>query len=113
MVKGVDKMAYLKCNVNSCYYNEENRCSLDTIKVEGSRACDAGQTACGSFRLRGEGSASNSCGCGKPKDMVTVKCDATRCCYNDAHMCCADEIGITGNNACTCSETKCASFENK
>ena len=47
-------MPLLKCNVKTCYHNEENKCSLNSIMVEGSHADTAGDTDCGSFRLKGE-----------------------------------------------------------
>jgi len=105
-------MPLLKCNVKSCYYNEDNKCCLDTIQVEGRNAETEEGTACGSFRLRKE-STTNSSGHDMPKNAVSVTCEARNCKYNEDCDCTAKDIGIGGGNACTCGETKCASFEQR
>lgn len=103
-------MPLLKCNVKTCYHNEENKCSLNSIMVEGSHADTAGDTDCGSFRLKGE-NATNGCNCSTPKDKVSIECEAENCTYNSNRKCSANDIGIDGASACTCVETKCATFK--
>ena len=102
-------MPILDCSVKSCMYNQENKCSLESIKVEGKSADYSDDTACGSYQLRTSGQMMNAC-CKKPKNNLSVSCAASRCVFNEGNMCKAEHIGIAGGNAGTMDETECASF---
>lgn len=101
-------MTNLKCNVQNCMYNDDKLCSKGDIMIGGRDASKPNETCCESFRER-TGSASNSVGHACKK--IDVDCEATKCVFNEECKCNAHEIGIGGNNACSCGETECASFE--
>lgn len=102
-------MPVLDCSVKTCYYNEDNKCSLDSIKVEGKSADYSDDTACGSYRLRAGEQATNACG-KQPKEKLTVACSANKCTFNEGNMCKAEHIGIAGVHAGKMDDTECASF---
>lgn len=102
-------MPVLDCSVKSCFYNSDNKCSLDSIKVEGKSADYSDDTACGSYRLRAGEQTTNAC-CGKAKTALQVACSANKCVFNESNMCKAEHIGIAGGNADTMDDTECASF---
>lgn len=104
-------MPVLDCSVKTCYYNEDNKCSLDSIKVEGRSADYSDDTACGSFKLRAGESMTNACH-KKPKSTLEVECSANKCAFNESNMCHAEHIGIAGSTADRVDETECASFVN-
>ena len=66
------------------------------------------ETCCESFKERGEGTMSNSTGCGCTK--IGVDCKAQNCTFNDNCKCEAGDIHIAGDSACSCQETECSSF---
>ncbi|MBP2652006.1 MAG: hypothetical protein H6Q74_2831 [Firmicutes bacterium] len=43
---------YLNCSANTCVYNDNNLCSLDSIKVNGNQVEYYTQTDCASFKLK-------------------------------------------------------------
>ena len=104
-------MPVLDCSVKTCYYNEDNKCSLESIKVEGRSADYSDDTACGSFRLRGDDSMTNACG-KEPTSTSDVECSANKCVFNQSNKCHAEHIGIAGSAADRVDETECASFVN-
>lgn len=101
-------MTRLKCSVENCMYNQDKLCAKGDIMVGGQEAVKPNETCCESFRER-TGSMTNSTA--QASEEISVKCHATKCRFNENCMCSAEEIGIAGSNACTCSETECASFE--
>ena len=44
------------------------------------------------------------------KDIAIV-CEATNCRFNENKNCKAEHISIAGGNACSSTETECASFD--
>lgn len=40
------------CAACKCVYNQDEKCSAGEIEIEGSNACEAGETECGSFRCK-------------------------------------------------------------
>lgn len=101
-------MPVLDCSVKTCYYNEDNKCCLDSIKVEGRSADYSDDTACGSYRNR-DNQMTNACG-KKPKNTLEVQCFADKCTFNEANKCTAEHIGIAGSRADRMDDTECASF---
>lgn len=107
-------MPALDCSVRTCYYNKENRCCLDGIKVEGTMAEISSSTACGSFKAKTGDSISNgSCCDTAPSTRLSVDCLAEKCIFNEKCTCKAEHIGIEGSNAHTSEETACGSFRRK
>lgn len=105
-------MPNLGCAVTTCYYNKNQKCCLEGIRVRGSEADTSDSTACGSFREKGEGTFTNSCECHmSPEQHSSVQCEAVKCCYNNNKVCHADAIDITGNGAKTYTETECKTFK--
>ena len=102
-------MPVLDCSVKSCFYNSDNKCSLDSIKVEGKSADYSDDTACGSYRLRAGEEAKNGC-CSKAKTTLVVSCSANKCVFNEENKCKAEHIGIAGSHADKMDDTECASF---
>ena len=103
-------MPVLDCSVKTCCYNENNKCCLEGIKVEGKQADTSDATACGSFKLRMDGAMTNACCTKKPTDTSTVDCAAVKCTFNQAQKCTAKHIGIAGSKADRSEATECASF---
>lgn len=107
-------MPVLDCSVRNCYYNKENRCCRDGIKVEGTTAEISSATACGSFREKTGDRITNGCSCdSSPSIKLAVDCMAENCIYNDKCVCTADKIDISGSNANYYEETECGSFRLK
>ena len=103
-------MAELKCAVDTCMYNNSERCSKGDIMVGGMRACSCDETCCESFRQRKEGQASNSM---NPGRTISIDCQAVKCVYNKDYKCSAEHVDIKGCGACDCGETNCATFKER
>ena len=101
-------MPELVCSAQSCVYNNAMYCSRGDIEVGGRNATVCQDTCCESFKERGEGTMSNSTGCGCTK--IGVDCKAQNCTFNDNCKCEAGDIHIAGDSACSCQETECSSF---
>ena len=101
-------MPALSCSAMTCVYNQNELCSKGDIRVGGSGAKSSMETCCESFKERGEGTMSNSTGCGCTK--IGVDCKAQNCTFNDNCKCEAGDIHIAGDSACSCQETECSSF---
>jgi hypothetical protein len=105
-------MPKLNCNVKNCYYNESKQCCRDEIQVQGEEATVVDATYCGNFKEKLDSVTAKTCHCeSAPEEMLTVKCEAKNCIYNDNAKCHAAEIGISGNGAKHQSQTECGSFE--
>lgn len=105
-------MPVLNCNVTTCYYNKENHCCLEHIRVDGPEAVNAKGTECASFRELAFETSRNECSCtSAPETRLSVSCEATKCTFNRNHVCSAEHIGIAGNGAKHAAGTCCASFE--
>ena len=106
-------MTILKCSATTCMYNQKELCSKGEIKVNGADARYADETCCASFQERTDTSAKNSftegCGCEK----IQIDCKAAEFTYNDNCKCTASAIGIAGEGACQCQDTKCTTFHCK
>lgn len=102
-------MPDLSCSVVTCVYNKTQRCCKGDIKVEGDNAKVTEQTCCASFKPQDGNSMMNKME--EPKVNTKVACDATKCVYNENHICKADHIGIVGGNADKSRQTECATFE--
>ena len=102
-------MPVLDCSVKSCFYNSDNKCSLDSIKVEGKSADYSDDTVSGSYRLRAGEEAKSGC-CSKAKTTLVVSCTANKCVFNEENKCKAEHIGIAGSHADKMDDTECASF---
>lgn len=72
-------MGNLNCNAASCMHNCDNQCCLNSICVEGSSACQCGETCCSDYEHQKPG-ATNMCHL--PKDSLSISCEATNCIYN-------------------------------
>ncbi|MDD6212162.1 MAG: DUF1540 domain-containing protein [Clostridiales bacterium] len=104
-------MPILDCSVATCVHNEENRCCLNSILVDGQNAEKEEETKCSSFAHRTEGCC-NRCG-EDPKVKLVVDCKAVDCIYNKDRLCSASHIDISGRQAKNSEETLCASFTAK
>ena len=102
-------MPVLNCSVKTCKHNDDNKCRLEEIKVEGTRAKYSDETACESFRHL------SGCNCTNESDRYAsetcqVVCKAVTCIFNENEKCGARHIGISGSHASTSDETECSSF---
>ena len=66
-------MPALSCSAMTCVYNQNELCSKGDIRVGGSGAKSSMETCCESFKERGEGTMSNSTGCGCTKIGVEMR----------------------------------------
>lgn len=101
-------MTRLDCSVVNCTYNKDNSCCKDNIHVAGRDAKVTDQTCCDSFRERRYDGARN--GDDIPSKPTEVSCDAADCTYNQRCKCHADQIQVSGANACECGQTECSTF---
>lgn len=104
-------MTNLDCSVVNCLHNRDNTCCLDSIHVDGSGAKVTEETCCKSFTKKGANASMNCAS--EPKKPTDVACDAVDCIYNEECRCDAEHIGIAGRDACSCTQTECASFRSK
>lgn len=102
-------MPVLDCNVRSCIHNSDDKCCKGNILIEGSDAKTPESTFCASFYERAEDSFRNQFE--SPNTALKVDCEAKHCRFNKNSECKAEHIGIAGNGACSCEDTKCASFQ--
>ena len=100
-------MTRLACNVDTCAYNEEHKCCLKEIRVDGSRADDERDTCCSSFNCRSGQCCNHAV---EPNTELRVECEAINCRFNDAHACTARSIDIAGSGARRMEETECSTF---
>lgn len=105
-------MPILECSVKTCTHNADNKCQLDSIKIEGRSANTTDGTLCSSFKLRKEDSYANSCE-SSPSATSKIICEAVKCVYNEECVCHAKGIDVCGQNACVSGETECATFKAK
>ena len=111
-IKEENKMPILECSVKTCTHNADNKCQLDSIKIEGRSAESTDGTLCSSFKLRKGDSFSNKCEC-LPSERSEIVCEAVKCTYNADLKCHAQSIDVCGRNACVSGETECATFKCK
>lgn len=103
-------MNNLRCSVTSCGNNCDLLCKLDSIQVEGQCANTQDQTFCRSFIPRDQ-QVCNSRGMEEfGSELTQIGCDADTCSYNKSCRCTAEQVDVCGNQACTCSDTECATF---
>lgn len=102
-------MTNLKCSATNCMHNCDCYCCKGEILVEGSDAKEKDCTCCGSFDLKTEHSARNSFE--TPDQMLKVGCEAVNCIYNEARICHAPHIDISGPSAREAQSTECATFK--
>lgn len=103
-------MTKLKCNAINCFHNREKLCCLSGIEVDGANAEMSDGTACVSFREKT--GASIICSCSEePTECSDIQCKAKNCVYNAGCRCTANSVDVEGASACTCGETKCATFK--
>ncbi len=105
-------MPILECGVKTCTHNADNKCCLDSIKIEGRNANTTDGTLCSSFKLRRDGAMSNKIET-VPSETSKILCEAVQCMYNEDCMCHAKGIDVCGKNACVSGETECATFQCK
>lgn len=102
-------MPNLRCGVQTCAYNEEEYCCLNSINVGGTTATKPSKTSCDSFEHKNSGFTSDIKE--DPKPEVYIQCKAKNCIYNDEQKCYAEHIDVSGEAASHCDETKCATFK--
>ena len=103
-------MTRLDCSVVNCAYNKEDSCCKDNIHVGGKNAKVTDETCCESFREKKDGMTNSNAIPSKPTE---VACEAECCCYNHSCKCAADQIQVSGSNACHCDQTEYATFKMK
>ena len=81
-------MPNLSCGVDNCAYNQNDMCSLNSIKVNGSFANHSEAT----------------------EPATSVACEAEKCCYNKNCKCHAESIDISGDYAQHQDNTECSTF---
>lgn len=101
-------MTFLDCSVTGCMYNADKCCCKGDITVAGKAAKSNVETCCGSFKERSGENAMNVAK--RVSKMNEVACEACNCKFNENQKCNAEHIGIAGGDACSCTETECASF---
>ncbi len=104
-------MPVLDCTVSNCYYNQNSKCCLGEINVDGNTANEKYSTECGSFREKIKESFINRSDIGlRPEKKANIECQAEKCTYNSGLRCSAAHVKIQGYAAKSCTDTLCASF---
>ena len=93
-------MPNLSCGVDNCAYNQNDMCSLNSIKVNGSFANHSEATCCGSFVEKG-GFTNAAVDMGPAEPATSVACDC---------KCHAESIDISGDYAQHQDNTECSTF---
>ncbi len=106
-------MPALVCSAKNCRYNDSMYCCKGDIDVGGAQAVVCQDTCCESFHERTQDEMKDSCGCGHKERNIDIRCEATKCEYNDSCVCRADHVDIAGVSACRCDETECVTFNGR
>ena len=125
---GGESMADVNCAAWTCVNNIDGLCSARTINVLGNSATNAIETQCKTFaprefisavknstNLNLGGALAQMMQLGNHYDVKmtpSINCQAERCIYNEAGICGAKDIAISGNNPMTSKDTQCATFTN-
>ena len=102
-------MPNLSCGVDNCAYNQNDMCSLNSIKVNGSISDQSQATRWGSFIDKG-GFTKNADAKRPAEPATSVACEAEKCCYNKNCKCHAESIDISGDYAQHQDNTECSTF---
>lgn len=102
-------MTKLKCSVKNCMHYSDDCCCKRVILVDGHSAGKPDETCCSSFDENKGGVFTNLFK--TPEQRLEVECDAVKCVYNEDRRCSAERIGISGDGACECTETRCSTFK--
>jgi hypothetical protein len=100
-------MTALDCSVSTCGYNSDRCCCRSQIDVKGTKADHNDDTCCGSFRKESD-EFQNSVR--TPNENLSISCEAANCIYNDAKICNAEHIDISGTSANSEDQTLFSSF---
>ncbi len=105
-------MNYLNCDVQSCANNQNNKCALNRIQVDGPGACTSSQTCCSAFTAKGTATAQNSVVSSKARLETNIGCRAENCKYNKRQKCSAENVSMNSmtSSANVMGETECLSF---
>lgn len=83
-------MAELKCAVQNCSYNANERCSKGDIMVGGKHASCSAETCCESFTEK-QGDSFKSA-VEHPSEYISIDCEAAKCMYNENYKCTASVL---------------------
>ncbi|SDN30168.1 DUF1540 domain-containing protein [Acetanaerobacterium elongatum] len=104
-------MPQLFCEVSTCAHYNDNYCCKEKIQVDGRQADAQDSTSCKSFYPKAEGFTNSvEAQHSVPQQQVGVSCMAEKCVYNTQHICTADKIEITGEDAESHEDTLCSTF---
>ena len=90
-------MAELKCAVQNCSYNANERCSKGDIMVGGKHASCSAETCCESFTEKKGDSFKSAVE--HPSEYISIDCEAAKCMYNENYKCTASRVDIRGCGA--------------
>ena len=85
-------MAELKCAVQNCSYNANERCSKGDIMVGGKHASCSAETCCESFTEKKGDSFKSAVE--HPSEYISIDCEAAKCMYNENYKCTASRVDI-------------------
>lgn len=100
-------MPKLSCSAKNCANNNNDYCCISSIKVSGNNAVNSDETCCNSFRDKSD--SFTNCAT-EPNLSVDIACKAKNCVHNNNDKCMAESINISGQSACSCTQTECTSF---
>lgn len=104
-------MTKLECSVKNCVHNSDSCCCKNAIMVDGPQAVIPEETCCASFDENKGGVFTNLFK--TPESRLDISCEAVKCVYNEDHRCVAERIGISGEGAKDCTQTRCNSFKSR
>lgn len=102
-------MTDLRCSVQNCAHNENNKCCCHSIDVGGRDAVEAENTCCEAYVDAKDYSSKNAT-C-SPNCKIEIRCDARNCEYNHAMNCTAEHIDVKISKDTVHGETECATFK--
>ena len=100
-------MSKLRCGVTNCINNQQNMCTRPLIKIDGDCAEKSCDTFCHSFNHKLCNMQNSISGTPRAEEKTDIKCAAHQCTHNSDQRCTAENVEITGNGACRCTETEC------
>ena len=109
-------MSVLECDVKNCHYNQKHKCAREHILVAGAGARISESTSCRDFIKRTEDNQDYEMAVEMFPNNCAIRCEATKCMYNDVNTCCAGEVhmkNIKGKRAHCVEDTCCDTFREK
>ena len=105
-------MTNLKCKAEGCRFNQDHRCSLDDIHMEGADSVTRLETSCASFLSKSKDNENLSKNV-VADDKTEIQCTAENCVHNTGNDRCSAEcvcVGVQSPHTHQGELTRCDTF---